>query len=83
MTWKEFLIFGGIFIGWFFLVRWVLPYFGVPTCMSGSCSVPRPTDQSCPFCSGAAEEPKNDPISPPTPRDDNPGGENRLVPPPG
>lgn len=67
MTWKEVLIFSGVFVGWFLLVRWVLPYFGVPTCMSGSCSVPRPsecgtslpTGSACPFSTGAAEEPKN------------------------
>jgi hypothetical protein len=29
---------------WFILIRWVLPWFGVSTCMSGCCSVaPRPT----------------------------------------
>lgn len=31
--------------GWFTLSRWVLPWLGVPTCMSGSCSLtPRPTE---------------------------------------
>jgi hypothetical protein len=24
---------------WFVLFRWVLPWIGVPTCMSGSCGV--------------------------------------------
>ena len=24
-------------LAWFILIRWVLPWFGVPTCMGGSC----------------------------------------------
>jgi hypothetical protein len=37
---KDFFIFFGIFVLWFGLVRWVLPWFGISTCMSGNC---RPT----------------------------------------
>lgn len=26
-----------VLAGWFVLMRWVLPWLGVPTCMSGAC----------------------------------------------
>jgi hypothetical protein len=33
-----------VLAAWIVLSRWVLPWFGVPTCMSGSCSLgPPPT----------------------------------------
>ncbi len=35
---KEFLIFLGVMMLWIVLNRWVLPWFGVPTCMSGGCA---------------------------------------------
>lgn len=38
MSGKEILLFFVIFASWFALNRWVLPWLGVPTCMSGSCS---------------------------------------------
>lgn len=38
MNGKEILLFFVIFASWFALNRWVLPWLGVPTCMSGSCS---------------------------------------------
>jgi hypothetical protein len=28
------------FVGWIALQRWILPRFGIPTCMSGACRVP-------------------------------------------
>jgi len=34
------LMYVGILAGWIVLQRWVLPALGVPTCMSGSCSIP-------------------------------------------
>jgi len=29
-------------LGYFALMRWVLPALGISTCLSGSCQVPRP-----------------------------------------
>ncbi|RLS54649.1 MAG: hypothetical protein DWH91_11225 [Planctomycetota bacterium] len=37
---KDILIFVGIIAGWIALNMWVLPYFGIRTCMSGACRVP-------------------------------------------
>ena len=37
---KDILIFVGIFAGWIVLNIWVLPWFGIRTCMSGGCRVP-------------------------------------------
>jgi len=34
---KDLLILFGILAVWFGLTRWILPWFGIPTCMSGSC----------------------------------------------
>jgi hypothetical protein len=28
-----------VFAAWFILMRWVLPWLGVPTCMGGNCSI--------------------------------------------
>ena len=39
---KDLGIFFGVFVAWIVLSRWVLPWFGVPTCTSGSCQVDRP-----------------------------------------
>ena len=39
MTGKELLYLGAFLLAWIVLNRWVLPWFGVPTCMSGACSV--------------------------------------------
>ena len=41
---KELGIFAAVLAGWFVLSRWVLPWFGVPTCMSGNCG----TGSCCP-----------------------------------
>jgi hypothetical protein len=42
-AWKNILLLGMLWIGWFLLTQWVLPYFGAPSCTSGSCSiVPQP-----------------------------------------
>jgi len=35
---KEFLLFVAIVAAWIVLNRWVLPWFGVATCMSGACA---------------------------------------------
>ncbi len=37
---KDLLLVLGLVAGWFVLSRWVLPWLGVPTCMSGSCQAP-------------------------------------------
>ena len=44
-----FFVFAGLFVAWIVLNIWVLPRFGIQTCMSGACGVPRtkppvPTD---------------------------------------
>jgi hypothetical protein len=36
---KDFAILLGVAVLWIVLNRWVLPWFGVQTCMSGGCSV--------------------------------------------
>lgn len=35
---KDFLLFASIFVLWIALNRWILPWFGVQTCMSGRCA---------------------------------------------
>ncbi len=40
MTWKEASLILGFLVFWFVLNRWVLPLFGISTCMSGSCGLP-------------------------------------------
>jgi hypothetical protein len=35
-----------VLMAWFILSRWVLPWFGVPTCMGGNCAVPQPPTYS-------------------------------------
>lgn len=37
---KDILVFVVIFAGWIVLNIWVLPWFGIRTCMSGGCRVP-------------------------------------------
>ncbi len=36
----DILFFASLFAGWIVLNMWVLPWFGIPTCMSGACRVP-------------------------------------------
>lgn len=36
---KDILIFAAVVAGWFVLNMWVLPLFGIRTCMSGGCRV--------------------------------------------
>lgn len=33
-----------LMFGWFALFRWVLPWFGVATCLSGSCGIIEPDE---------------------------------------
>lgn len=42
---KEFALLLGALVVWIVLNRWVLPWFGIPTCMSGGC-----TTRGCPSC---------------------------------
>jgi hypothetical protein len=42
---KDFSLLLGIAVLWIVLGRWVLPWFGIHTCMSGGCAV-----NSCPSC---------------------------------
>jgi hypothetical protein len=35
---RDFAIVLGLFVLWIALNRWVLPWFGVQTCMSGGCA---------------------------------------------
>jgi len=37
---KDIMIFVAVMAGWIVLNIWVLPYFGIRTCMSGACRVP-------------------------------------------
>lgn len=50
---KDLLLMLGILVIWIGLNRWVLPWFGIPTCMSGGCGSacsasqsPRPSNVS-------------------------------------
>jgi hypothetical protein len=38
---REFVILLGVILFWIALNRWILPWFGIPTCMSGACAVGR------------------------------------------
>jgi hypothetical protein len=38
---KEWLILLGVVVLWIALNRWILPWFGIPTCMSGGCAADR------------------------------------------
>ena len=40
MGWKELLYVAGFLVLWIGLNRFVLPWFGIQTCMSGSCAMP-------------------------------------------
>jgi len=41
------LLLYGIILGiWFILQLWVFPKLGIPTCMSGSCGIPRASDKT-------------------------------------
>lgn len=39
----DILFFASLFGGWIVLNMWVLPWLGIPTCMSGACRVPHAT----------------------------------------
>ena len=44
-----------IFVLWFVLNRWVLPWFGVPTCMSCGCAVANDPSHASPRDAGRDE----------------------------
>jgi hypothetical protein len=50
MTGKDYLFVLGFLAAWIVLNRWVLPLFGVPTCMGGCCGPDR-----CPTASQHAQ----------------------------
>jgi hypothetical protein len=53
---KDFALFFGIIVLWIVLNRWVLPWFGVQTCMSGACSAQnKPSCSAEPMSSGDKE----------------------------
>ncbi len=56
---KQVVAFVVIFGGWFVLQRWILPAFGVPTCMSGACRPPMSRPQ--PMRPGTDVESESDP----------------------
>jgi hypothetical protein len=57
---KESLIFVGVIVLWITLNRWVLPWFGISTCMSGGCAADR-----CPPCSAGPWSPENKDVAEP------------------
>jgi hypothetical protein len=59
MSFKEIGLVLLFLAAWIVLNRWVLPWFGVPTCMSGSCQIDRR-----PEVRQAASEATPDPESP-------------------
>lgn len=38
---NDMLVFAGLIAGWIVLNVWILPLFGIRTCMSGGCRFPR------------------------------------------
>jgi len=47
---KEFSIMLGVLLLWIALNRWILPWFGIQTCMSGACSTNYSSSQTVPSC---------------------------------
>lgn len=39
---SDLLLFASIVAGWIVLNVWILPMFGIHTCMSGACQMPHP-----------------------------------------
>lgn len=46
MNWQPIAFVTGFLVLWIGLNRWVLPWLGIPTCMSGSCAAPRPAAEA-------------------------------------
>lgn len=40
-NYSDLFIFASFFVFWILLNRWLLPWFGVSTCMSGGCAIDR------------------------------------------
>jgi hypothetical protein len=60
---KGLLIVISLIVLWITLNRWVLPWFGIPTCMSGGCAADRcPPDSTGPWTSENKDvtQPKGD-----------------------
>jgi hypothetical protein len=61
MDWKTTGLLLAFLTAWIVLNRWVLPWFGVPTCMSGGCAVDvRRTEAQPPVESVESAEPVQD-----------------------
>ena len=54
MKMKEFSLLLGTLAIWIVLNRWILPWFGIPTCMSGGCATDR-----APCCGGRCSTPND------------------------
>jgi hypothetical protein len=62
---KGFALFIAFMAAWFVLNRWVLPWCGISTCMSGGCSADRcPTCESGPWNTPANQPPESNGTSP-------------------
>lgn len=48
----DLLFFVGLISGWIILNAWILPRLGIPTCMSGTCRMPRAKQRSHPDSTG-------------------------------
>lgn len=48
---QEFSLLLAIIVFWIVLNRWILPWFGIPTCMSGGCAAAH--------CRSRSSEPSN------------------------
>jgi hypothetical protein len=45
---RDTLVFAALFVAWIALFRWILPLFGVETCMSGACARQPSADEHSP-----------------------------------
>ena len=54
---NDLLLFVGLIAGWIVLNVWVLPLFGIQTCMSGACRVPPSSSKAKQFVKEDAHEP--------------------------
>jgi hypothetical protein len=50
----DILFFASLIAGWIVLNVWILPLFGIHTCMSGACRVPRVEQDASPNTVGPA-----------------------------
>jgi len=48
MDWKSLAFLMAVLAAWFSFNRWILPRFGIATCMSGACSISQPSQATDP-----------------------------------